>query len=492
MDREDLVLLFRNEAGVLMKKTARAEHVAFFKSADITPHVQSSWDIDPRILAAVVQGDWIRVSFKPGYWDRDRPNKWTGKLGMWVAYREEVCKEWERKFKLLSYEGDVTPLRRYISDHGLEIARPRRCYLDLETDSRASFPMVKGGKSRILCWAIVAEDGQKFSGLLNHDDTLDEIRILTELWNVLERFDQVVAWNGDGFDFPVLKARTKELQIPVKDVRRWTYLDQMLCFKRNNIMSSSSGDEKQSFRLEAIAQALLGEGKHDVDGSKTWEYWIAGGTERTKLLEYNIQDTDLLRRVEEKTGYLELHQTLCEVTRVFPDTKSLKPTQQVDGYMLRLGVEESYHFSTKWFGDDKEVSQFAGAFVMDPVCDGIEHGVFVADFASLYPSIMITWNLSPDTRLTILEEGGIRDEHECFSPSNRLLTDNTHEGILCKALVSLMGLRAKWKKIKAGCHPGTPEAKDAERRTNAYKTAANSFYGVMGTPYSRYYDRDIL
>jgi DNA polymerase I len=492
MDREDIILLFRDEAGRLMKKTCKAMHVAFFKSADIDAHIKAEWDRDQRIVKAETSGDWVRVQFTPGYWDPNMPNKFTGRDGAWQSHRVEVCKEWENRFKLKSYEADVSPLRRLMSDTGIQIERPKRCYIDLETDSRASFPIVKSGRARILSYAIVSETGEKWSGVLNQDSNTDEIRMLTKMWKELDQFDQVVAWNGEGFDFPVMKERTKFLEIEVKDMRRWLFLDQMVIFKKYNMSSSGSGDEKQSFKLESIAQSLLGEGKHDVDGSKTWEYWRNGGTEREALLQYNIQDTDLLRRVEEKTGYLALFQQICEVVGCFPDTKSVKPTQQVDGYLLRLGAETGFHFGTKWYGQDAAVEQFAGAYVMPPKTDGIEKDVFVADFASLYPSIMVTFNLSPDTKIGVMAEGETRLANECLSPATNVLMRNDFEGILTTALKNLMSLRTHWKQVLKGCAPGTVEYKDALRRTNGYKLIANSFYGVMGTIYSRYYDKDLV
>jgi DNA polymerase elongation subunit (family B) len=52
-------------------------------------------------------------------------------------------------------------------------------------------------------------------------------------------------------------------------------------------------------------------------------------------------------------------------------------------------------------------------------------------------------------------------------------------------------MRKKWSELAATLTPGTPEAKDAQRRSMAYKVAANSFYGVVGSPYSRYFDRQV-
>lgn len=490
VDREDVVLLRRDEYGELVEDIVPAQHVGYFKRTDISDLALRTIIADKRVDTVDPDGDYYRVAWTPGRYDKSAINPRTGQPGVWISHREEHCRHLE-KYGLVALEADVNPLRRHISDNDIHIARPRRVYLDIETDSRVSFKDAKAGRARVL--VITAAAGTFRKRLVLDEDSDDaETAMLRDFWHALEPYDQIVAWNGgsskgdDGFDFPVLRARSAYMGINV-DTRRWLWMDQMLCFKRNNIMSAESGEEKSSFKLEAIAQSLLGEGKHDLDASKAWDYWAAGGESRTKLADYCMQDTLLLERIEAHTGYLELFQTLCEVCRVFPETGSLKPTRQVDGFMLRLGVERGVHFPTKWYSDEAPAdSKFKGAFVMEPTARGIVKDVHVADFASLYPSIMITWNLSPDTKLGKTNTPGC-----IWSPETGLATSGQSPGILSAALQSLLDLRAKWTAKRASLPPGTPESKDAERRTNAYKTAANSFYGVCGNKYSRFFDRDI-
>lgn len=476
--RDKLHFVYR-EGDSLRTYSTKAPNVGYFKRSDLSSEILKSILVDPRVADTIVEGEWLRVEWKPGEWLIDH----------FVNYREQHCKQLE-SFKVFSYEADVSSLKRYMADNKVQIARPRRCYYDIETDSRCTFQDALDGNARILCWTIYGDDGLEFSDLLLAETDEAEKELLESFWEKVQDYDQIVFWNSPledprAFDKTVTLARSKVLDVLPSDHRRYLWLDQCSVFRRNNIMSAESGEEKQSFKLDSVATALFGEGKHDVDASRAYEYWL---NEPEKLLKYNAQDARLLSRVEEHTGYLELFQTLCEVCGVFPDTRGLKPTQQVDAFMLRLGLEHGTHFRTKWYGDDIDQEKFPGAFVMEPETTGIEKDVHVCDFASLYPSIMISWNLSPETKLGF---GEAAREGACYSPSTGLLTDATREGILCTALKQLLALRKEWTKKRAQCTPGTPEAKDAERRTNAYKTAANSFYGVCGTPYSRFYDRDI-
>jgi DNA polymerase elongation subunit (family B) len=408
------------------------------------------------------------------------------------------------------FEGDVDPVRRHFTDHDTAIASPRRCYLDIETDSRV--PFSKKEEMRILSWAVVDHDtGETFDGLLDEWSDAAERRLIEALWTALNPYDQVCAWYGDGFDFPVIFARSAHHRLKT-DARRWLWMDHKEAFQRFNMHSAESGEEKRSMKLEDIGQSVTGEGKTKAPqwvtdrfgdkslGALSYDLWEAGGEFRKLLLDYNVRDTQLLRAIEHETGYLELFRTLCEVCRLFPNTASLNPTHQMDGFMLRLGKERSYHFPTKKFREN--IVKFKGAFVMQPESlnaqwrakhgmeNGIARNVHVCDFSGMYPSIILTWNMSPDTKVPAPINGPI-EPGTCRTPLTGISFRTGVEGILPMALRELIRLRKFWNDKKASLPPGTPEWHDADRRSTAYKVAANSFYGVIGSPFSRYFDRNI-
>lgn len=465
--KTSITALYRDDDGILRRVVHSAFPVAFFDAT-----VDATVFADQRVLDYTAVGSYWRVTFTAGHWDVAAQ--------VFVDHRENFCRQLMAS-GIQSYEADVTPLKRWMIDNNVQIQRPRRIYLDIETDSRATFESAKNGGARVLCWALVRDDGASRTGVLKEDSDEAEFELLQALIDSLEPFDQIVGWNVEGFDRPVIESRIKLLGVPVKDIRRWLWLDQLQAYRRYNISSADSGEDKVSFKLEHVAQSLLGEGKHDVDASRAWQYWEDPQT-RATLVKYCVQDTDLLRRIEAKTGYLELHQTVCEACGVQPDSHSLKPTVFVDMFMLRLGAERGVRFKTKFYADHVETTKYAGAFVMQPTRDGILRNVHVCDFASLYPSVMISWNLSPEVK---------SPTGSCVSPGTGVRTDTSTTGVICGALQTLLDLRAEWNTKRAALPPGTPEAKSAERRTNAYKMVANSFYGVVGTPYSRFYDREI-
>lgn len=508
LDGGQIVLVRRDEVGKRTLTRLPAEWVAYFKQTDLD-RVRPLLRGHPSITA---DGGWARVAWSYQGGAVGDPSKHRRFMDQRIAH--------------LAYEADVHPVRRYLVDNAVpittSIAKPKRLYFDLETDSRV--PFNRKEEARILAIAMVADDGRNWTAVLDDDTDEDEAALLAGFWQIAQEFDQLIAWNGDGFDFPVTLARTAHcantcpnwrswLSLPNLDPRQWLFLDHLAVYDRMHL-AAISGDEKTSLKLNDVCQAVLNEGKTDFDASKTWEVWESRrrtasnpltpppqpmeslrdhvrrrAQNREMLRRYNLQDTDLLRRLEQKTGYLELFQTLCEATGVLPDSQGLNPTQQVDSFLLRLGRERGHRFPTKVYNAEKP-RKFAGAYVMKPKCAGIVKNVHVADFASLYPSIILTWNTSPETKLP---------KDACQSPDppdfamaatgTRFRTDR--EGMLPAALGTLIGLRKQWNERKASLPPGTPEWSDADRRATAYKVAANSFYGVIGSPYSRYYDYEI-
>lgn len=405
-----------------------------------------------------------------------------------------------------SFEADLNPLRRYMADHHVEIAKPRIAYLDIETDSRV--PFSEKERARILCWALV--DGENevifWQGKLQHDTDEDECRILNELWGVLVEYDLLVAWMSPfvgEFDFEVIIARTKAVGGDEKHIRRLLYLDHCKLFKRGNTTSAESGEEKRSYKLNRIANAVIGEGKDEFNSSKTWEAWCRPPCKgepckrcRECLFRYNVKDTVLMPRIEAKTGFIALYQSICEACGVFLESRSLLPTVQMDAFMLRLGKERNHHFRTKYYDDEPQTGlpsgQYKGAFVVElnEHSRGIVKGVHCIDFKSMYPNVIVSWNMSPETKVKVPTNGPI-PEGTCRTPTTRVGFRTDTPGILAVAVGEMLRLREFWNEERSRRTPNTPEWKEADRRASAYKVAVNAFYGAIGCIYCRYHDREI-
>lgn len=426
-------------------------------------------------------------------------------------------------------EADVDPVRRYLTDNpGRKIARPRRCYLDLEADSRV--PPAEKERARMLAWAVFDEAGEKRgSGALAEDSDEAERAMLEALWRTIDRFDQVVAWAGDFYDFPYLLARTRRQRLAI-DERRWLWLDQLTLFRRMNL--GGTGDEKQSLKLGSIGHGLVGVGKSklegdearailayldtngptlharfaamfhrdgaiEISGADSWPLWEAGGPARDLLLRYCERDTWLCSAIEKKTGFVDILFALCEVSRCFADSKGILPTRQVEGFMLRLGSQRGMRFRTHHFSAEQS-EKFGGAFVLEPTRLGIVRDVQVCDFERLYPSVAMTFNLSAETvegrDPRVAHAGAIEPappDGRARVPITRVLVRQEPRGLLPIAFEELLALRQACKDAKKRLPPGSPEWIDADRRDDAYKRAINAFFGVHGNDGSRFRDRDV-
>ncbi len=511
--KSDLVLVLPDASkknGVRFQRQS-AEHSCFIKREDLDDP-----DDFVRLLnhhhavrKAIWEGDWLRVVWQ----NRDMLKVYC------KSFHSDKNGKGESKTPIPTYEGMVSPVLRYMADNDLKPSTPRRVWVDLETDSDVPFSQAIEGEARILSWATEDEFGNRESAILTEDTDADEERILRKLWGVFDNYDQIMAWGGNRFDFPIIKARStlhKLLRGSERDWRRWLWLDHLDLYKRMAMASAESGDEKQSMGLNAVAVSLgIGE-KDDFDASQTKQAWEnatpcpAGECKacRSCLLTYNIQDTALMPLIEEQTGFITLLQTVADTCGTFPDSRGSKPGVQVEGFLARLALEQGHKFPTVLKARTGET--YEGAYVLHPEKKaGIHLDVHVADFAALYPSIIETWNMCPSTII----EGGVdpsmvqlQEEHKswpdahsefegrepfAYSPLTKQGFRTGSRGILPLAVTQLLQLRKKWNDAKSAAVPGTDEWKDADRRSSAYKITANSFYGVIGDTSSRHYDRRV-
>lgn len=448
-----LKIFRRNEEGIVVVKDIVASYISYHKEpvADTYKKFIKYQDKDKH--------GWYRVTW------RSRES------------REQCCKA----MGSLAFEADVSPISRLLSDASdVLIQKGKRLYFDLETDSRVSFTQARAGGARILSWAAADDDGKVFSSILEDESDEDEQRLLSEFWEVAQKYHLLCAWNGDFFDFEIIKERTRMLGAFNKSLNRWLFLDHMLTFKRNNLNSAETADQKISLKLNDVAHSLLGEGKHDLDGSKVYETWK---TDPKRLEAYNRQDAILMPAIERKTKYIDAVYEVCNLCRVFPESKSLKPTRFVEGYLLALGSKLGHHFRTKWHDQEVHKESVSGAFVKDPIL-GINKNVAVADFKSMYPSIIRTFNMSPESKGEANGEG-------CTCPETKIKFKNEPDGILCIALDNMGKARKVWSDKKDKAEPESEEWYEASRLSMAIKVISNSFFGCILNEYSRFFDKEI-
>lgn len=494
--KSDLVLVVpdADKANGVRFQRQSAEHSCFIKREDIPDPVEFVRLLNHHhsVRKAVWEGDWLRIVWQ----NRDALKYYCKRLHSDTKYGEPK----EPKEPIPTYEGMVSPVLRHMVDNDLKPATPRQVWLDLETDSDVPFSQAIEGEARILSWATQDAHGNQAHAMLDEDTDEDEARLLLELWAVLDQYDQVMAWGGNRFDFPIIKARSmlhKLLRGVEREWRRWLWLDHLDLYRRMSIASAESGDEKQSMALNAVAVSLEVGEKDRFDASKTRQAWEnatpCASAEcmmcRSCLMKYNIQDTALMPLIEAKTGFIMLLQTVTDTCGTFADSRGSKPGVQVEGFLARLAHKQGHKFPTVLTVNVG--AKYKGAYVHHPEEKaGIHRNVHVADFAAWYPSIIETWNMCPSTII----EGEIdpdSDDAFAYSPLTGFGFRTERLGILPLAVTQLLQLRKKWNDAKSAATPGTDAWKDADRRSAAYKITANSFYGVIGDATSRHYDRRV-
>lgn len=525
-DGRDVVSWTRRPDGVREWRRTKGEHACWLKTADIPLDLRDWLQRSTLIKGRREEGDWTRVAFG----EREHLIRCCSDRVAQAGVRGHAPGLFPAK-GLQTYEADLHPIRRWLLEQRIEIAKPRRCYLDFEADSRVQLSPRKGNgqrdyswarKQRVLTWTIGDDDGTYVQGMLEANTDEAERELLLDLLHELEPYDQVVGWYADEYDFPLFETRLEVLRLK-HDLRAWNLVDYLPVFERMNLSSSKSGDEKQSMSLDSVANAVARVRKLEgVDGSMTWQLWsedaafletvyrrapaLRGKSGREILGLYNHRDVFAMVQIESKKHYLDLHNTLSRAMGVFPDTAGANPLRYVDTFMLQLARDRGEHLPSGW-GRPKqgeELAAYAGAYVMEPTRTGFIEGVHVADFAAMYPSIIRSWNMSPET---LTDDVLVEQERPtyllhappeirptppgcCRTPNGTVFRTGT-VGFLVLGVERLIELRAASTARKAAAVPGSPEYDEADAENTAYKQASNSFYGVVGCVFYRLYNRRV-
>jgi DNA polymerase elongation subunit (family B) len=276
------------------------------------------------------------------------------------------------------------------------------------------------------------------------------------------------------------------------------------------------GKSQESYRLDAIANVEVGESKLSYD-----EYDSLHELYRLnyqKFIEYNIKDVDLILRLEDKLKLIEMGLTLaydtkCNYEDIFAQTRMW------DALIYNNLLEKNIIVPPKTHSQKSE--RFEGAYVKDPQI-GMHHWVASFDLDSLYPHLMMQYNISPETLVnpedytpemrSIISSGvsvdklidkklnlsGLKDV--TLTPNGQFFRTDK-QGFLPKMLEDMYEDRKKFKKLmlkaKQDYENETDDSKkyEIEKRIARYnnlqlakKVGLNSAYGAMGSQYFRFYD----
>ena len=318
---------------------------------------------------------------------------------------------------------------------------PRTYFVDIETEIVDGFPKPEEAKSRILTFSIItperkaivlgledlsAEQIKKIEEDTNkhfvgHDQDWefsyykfkDEYNMLyTFLHKFLPKFPMMTGWNFINYDWQYIVNRCKRLQIDLTDAAITGNLDKadsrplhmgILDYMQLYDKYDRSVAVKESNSLDFVSGQVLDVNKIKYSGSLQDLY----RDNFAKYVFYNVVDSVLVYYIDRKLRSMEVLITLATITKM-PLYKAASPVAVTESLIARKLVEQNMKIGVAFDKEDnKKDSKYEGAFVKEPIV-GYYSGVSAFDFASLYPSIMRQFNISPDSFLEMVPENEVQ------------------------------------------------------------------------------------
>jgi uracil-DNA glycosylase family 4 len=353
--------------------------------------------------------------------------------------------------------------------------------------------------------------------------------LLNKLFQDISKIDPdiLAGWNL-GFDLLYILNRCTKLNIDTKSLskfgeheidpaRNYLHIAGKICIDMCNLYKSFNQARKESYTLDFIAQEELGHSKVVYQGELKDLYF----NDIDKFIEYNRTDVKLLSELEEKKKFIfllsEIRVLCCTTYR-----SSLTTMGQIDGFILSYLKRKG--LSPRNYVSRPSKVKLPGAYVKEPL-SGIFSWIVDFDFKSLYPSLIITYNIGVDTfvfRFAELTDAydfiydfdslpekvkvvkGLNSDKEIevskhavlkkFKDENLIVTINgcfykSHNeklSFIAEIVKVLLDRRAIYKKEMFAAKDKFEKSK-FDMIQQSYKILANSFYGVLGNDKFRFF-----
>jgi len=451
--------------------------------------------------------------------------------------------------KHLYYETDVPLETRVLIDKYGDSDTPsighREMNFDIETEILQGFPDWKNPVNKItaIAWhekladeycVLVLDENSRVQDSVN--DNVEIISFATEealLETFIEKYQQIqphilTGWNIEGFDIPYLLNRitrvlgggAERALSPVgvinyrEGLDKWfiegvSILDYMLLYKKFTM------GERPSYRLDAIGKFEVDLGKVEYEGNLDDLF----ESDINKYIDYNLNDVEIVKRLDEKLKFIDLCRAICHKGHI-PYQQIHITSAYLEGAILthtrKLGVVTK----NKPYNVVKE-NKFSGAFVKVPE-PGRYEWIYDLDLTSLYPSIIMTLNISPETKVGIftdfnsddfragkertwtLDIGGkfrqlntgevleFLKAEKCSIASNGTMFKTDKSGLIPSILDRWFGERVEYKNLRKKYEKEGDDAKVAyfDQMQYTTKILLNSMYGVLGNKTFRFFDID--
>ena len=407
--------------------------------------------------------------------------------------------------------------------------------LDIETTCEDGFPDVENPTEELLCITIKNQSNKQIItwgvGDFYHDrDDVTYVKCKTEN-ELLMQFmmfwtknypDVITGWNTKFFDLPYLMIRIRLLhgdkvinklspwkliereEIEVRGKPQTIYdLYGIVMLDYLDLYRQYIPQKPESYKLDHIGEIELGDNKNENPYETFKEFYEK---DFQKFVDYNIQDVEIVDKLEDKLRLIDLALTIAYESKVnYNDIFS----------QVRLwDTLIANHLMSKKIcvpprEDQVKETKYVGAYVKDPR-PGLFKGVVSFDINSLYPHIIIQYNISPEKIIGVKSSGVSVDrmlegrtpleyletDGACITPNGALFkTDG--QGFLPEMMETMYKERVIFKNKMLDAKKRKEKTKDEsiEKEISRYhniqwarKIALTTAYGAIGNQYFRYYD----
>ena len=405
-------------------------------------YVDAMFDRDADIIRAVERKDGKRkfheFPVKYTFYYEDPRGKYKSVYGDPLTrivskstkeFRKEVAINNSKKL----FESDINPIFQCLSENYLNQDAPKLniAFFDIETDFDpergfadpsdpfmpiTSISVYLQWMETMVCLAVppktlnMDQAKETLKGIDNVMLFEKESEMIDTFLTLIEDADILSGWNSEGYDIPYTVNRTSRV-LSKDDTRRfclWGQLPKKREFEKYgktaetydlvgrvhldslNLYRKYTYEERHTYRLDAIGEIEVGENKVPYEGTLDQLY----NNDFRKFIEYNIQDTALLDKLDKKLRFIDLSNELAHANTVL-----LQTTMGAVAVTEQAIVNEAHHRGLQVPNRkkrDDENTQAAGAYVAFPK-KGLHKWIGSMDLNSLYPSVIRALNMAPET-----------------------------------------------------------------------------------------------
>ena len=407
--------------------------------------------------------------------------------------------------------------------------------LDIETSCENGFPDVENPIEELLCITVKNQSNKQILtwgvGDYHTDRTdvtyvkcKDEKQLMFEFMKFwLKNYpDIITGWNTKFFDLPYLMNRIKLIagdkvanrmspwnlinreEITVRGRAQTVYqLYGIVMLDYLDLYKWFIPTRQESYKLDFIGELELGRGKDDMPYD-TFKDWYTKDFQ--SFVDYNIQDVEIVDALEDKLGLIDLSLTVAYESKVNYDD-IFSQVRVWDTLIANHLMQKNICVPPR--EEHSKETKYEGAYVKEPQL-GQHKWIVSFDINSLYPHIIIQYNISPEKIIGESSHGinvnrmidmkvplnYLKTEGACVTP-NGAKFKNDSQGFLPEMMEKMYNERVIYKKrmLKAKQQyerTKNPDLKKEIARCHniqwARKIALNSAYGAVGNQYFRYYD----